>query len=799
MSTKFFDYSSIGKTIGEMEVIISYNIINLFSGHLYSSPIKAIEELVVNSYDAFAKNCHILIPENLEDADAKIVVFDDGEGMDEDGMRELWLIAETRKRDSDREEESLKKGRLPVGKFGIGKLASYVIGRRITHLSKKDGRYYAVTMDYKDLEEKKDQGRHILHIRETDRSSALKLLEDSGIFDLSIKEPENWTLVAVDMLKPRAREIQRGRLRWVISTALPLVPDFECFLNGDLIKPSKLSETILREWTIGEDDKSAKTLGYEFSYDEAQKRHVVSIPEIGKVWGKMELYESTITTGKSAELGRSNGFFVMVRGRLINQEKSLFGLPILSHATFNRFRAVIHADGLDGFLVVDREDVSQKGHEYLESYLSKKFYEIRDWYDKYQEKVETKYPEGVSELPVSLIKYPLIHASDRIQQEELTPFLIKRPDPSEEMQDTISEIEPVPLDPDEPVAILDINKGVIKTNTQHPIRINFQNDKGFENWAIAEAMLEVYLLESGINPAIVQSVLKKRDRLLRVLVQKGPRPIGLVSKMLVETGHIQEPFEIACGDSFAILGLEITRLGGKGKPEGIGVASLGVDRSGKKLTYKIVYDAKSTSKERVKASNLNMSSTCRHRDDWNANYAAIIAPDFEGDSEDSAAYKEARELKVTLVRARDLAKLVRYSAVKSLSLRKLEKLFETCRTPDDSEKWVQDFVEESVPVPPLKVLLDTIWQLQHENPKDPPSFGAIKQRRLDVFREYSETRDIGEWLRALSRLVPKLIYVSEEDKSVILEQKPEVVIERIIAATKEIEVASKEIMGTSKE
>jgi len=265
---------------------------------------------------------------------------------------------------------------------------------------------------------------------------------------------------------------------------------------------------------------------------------------------------------------------------------------------------------------------------------------------------------------------------------ELTPFLIKRPDPSEEMQDTISEIEPVPLDPDEPVAILDINKGVIRTNTQHPIRINFQNDKGFENWAIAEAMLEVYLLEAGINSAIVQSVLKKRDRLLRVLVQKGPRPIDIVSTMLVETGHIQEPFEIACGDSFAILGMEITRLGGKGKPEGIGVANLGVDRSGKKLTYKIVYDAKSTSKEKVKASNLNMSSTCRHRDDWSANYAAIIAPDFEGDSEDSAAYKEARELKVTLIRARDLAKLVRYSAVKSLSLRKLEKLFETCRTPE---------------------------------------------------------------------------------------------------------------------
>ena len=795
MSTKFFDYSSIGKTIGEMEVIISYNIINLFSGHLYSSPIKAIEELVVNSYDAFAKNCHILIPENLEDADTKIVVFDDGEGMDEKGIRELWLIAETRKRDPDREEQSIKKGRLPVGKFGIGKLASYVIGRRISHLSKKDGRYYAVTMDYKDLEEKKDQGRHILSIKEVTKQSALKLLKDSGISDLYAKEPESWTLVIIDVLKPRAREIRRGRLGWVISTALPLVPDFECFLNGDQIKPSKLGETILRGWKIGEDDKSAKALGYESFYDEAEKKHFINVPEIGKVWGKIELYKNTITTGKSGELGRSHGYFIMVRGRLINQEKPLFGLPILSHATFNRFRAVVHADGLDRFLVVDREDISEKGHKHLESYLSKKFYEIRDWYEKYQKEPEEKYPEDVSKLPVSLVKYPVIHAVDRIKQEGITPFLIVQPDPSREPRSTISEVEPVAFDPGEPVARLDVNQGVIRTNSQHPIRINFQNDKSFENWAIAEAMLEVYMLESGVDNTIVQSILKKRDRLLRVLVQKGPHPIEIVSKMLVETCDIQKPFEIACGDSFSILGLEVTRLGGRGEPEGIAVANLGVDRDGAKLTYKIVYDAKSTSKEKVKASNLNMSSTGRHKAKWKANYAVIIAPDFEGDSEDSAANTEARKLNVTLIRAKDLAKLINYSAVKSLSLRKLQGLFESCRSPEDSRKWVQDFVEERVPTPPIRALLDTIWDLQCENLKDPPSFGAIKQKRLDIFKEYSETRDIREWLRALSRLVPNLIYVSEEDMSVILEQKPDIVIERIIATTKEIGVSSKEIMG----
>jgi HSP90 family molecular chaperone len=118
------DYSNIGEVIDEMEVVISYRIINLFSGHLYSSPTKAIEELVVNSYDAFADTCHVIVPKNLAKAEARIVVYDNGEGMDENGIRELWLTADTRKRDPEREEESRKKGRLPIGKFGIGKLAS---------------------------------------------------------------------------------------------------------------------------------------------------------------------------------------------------------------------------------------------------------------------------------------------------------------------------------------------------------------------------------------------------------------------------------------------------------------------------------------------------------------------------------------------------------------------------------------------------------------------------------------------------------------------------------------------------
>lgn len=57
---KFMDINTAGKKIDEIEVRISYKIIELFSAGLYSSPNKAFEELICNSYDAFADTVSVL-------------------------------------------------------------------------------------------------------------------------------------------------------------------------------------------------------------------------------------------------------------------------------------------------------------------------------------------------------------------------------------------------------------------------------------------------------------------------------------------------------------------------------------------------------------------------------------------------------------------------------------------------------------------------------------------------------------------------------------------------------------------
>ena len=115
-------FASVGTATGDIEVRLSYRIVELFSEGLYTSPNKAIEELVANSFDAGAQRVHVLLSPNLHDQSATITVVDDGEGMNEEGLKRHWLIGISNKR----KLPVPPRGRKQIGKFGIGKLATYV-------------------------------------------------------------------------------------------------------------------------------------------------------------------------------------------------------------------------------------------------------------------------------------------------------------------------------------------------------------------------------------------------------------------------------------------------------------------------------------------------------------------------------------------------------------------------------------------------------------------------------------------------------------------------------------------------
>jgi hypothetical protein len=136
-----------GKQVATIPVKISYRIIELFSEGLYTSPTKAIEELISNSFDAGAENVNVILSPDLTDPGAIIAVIDDGESMDAEGLRQHWLIGASNKRDL----KTTPRGRAPIGKFGIGKLATFVLARHLTHICKRGRKYFAATMNYSEI------------------------------------------------------------------------------------------------------------------------------------------------------------------------------------------------------------------------------------------------------------------------------------------------------------------------------------------------------------------------------------------------------------------------------------------------------------------------------------------------------------------------------------------------------------------------------------------------------------------------------------------------------------------------
>lgn len=788
------DLEKIGKPIGSIDVQLRYKIIELFSGHLYSSPTKAIEELVVNSYDAFATECVVSIPETPE---GRVWVWDNGDSMDQKGMEELWLVAESRKRDPEREKAAIDRGRKPIGRFGIGKLASYVLGSRISHICRKNDQFLAVTMDYTRIEHEIKTSNFPLTVRELSQAEVEQALGfvtgsvHAGIkIDLLSGKEKSWTVVVVDHLK---QPLQIGKLRWILSTAMPLIPDFRVFLNNDEVEPSK--EKIKRTciWQIGKEDKTADEMKLTVNHYPSKKPpfdYSVTMGTDAEISGTFELFVDPLDVGKSSDIGYSNGYFIKVRNRLLNLQDNLFGITTLPHGVgFNRFRAVVNADFLDSFLKADREGVEDvELRKALANYLANKFTkEVRAFYEKQLEKSLKKetLEEHLQSVPGILLRYPLQQAMDAIGKEEGNSYSI-RMQQGVVSPPTIETIETKTSDPAGPLATLEA--GTASINATHPFYRSFDDYPGIKKLAIAEILLEAYILASGVELERSNEILMRRDQLLRVLASKFPEAAIEVAELIRHSVSSKDDLEIYCVDGFRVLGFDAIRISGSGEPDGLATAHLGVVE---KRKYVVMIDTKSTQDIAVQSGNIQMANVVNHRKKYHPDCCVVIAPEFQvSKGEESKAVQQARSLGVCLLRTDDFADLIAASAVKPLSLERLKELFMK-NSPQETTSWIDAFKKENPSVPPIKTILEAIWRMQTKEPKDVPSITAIRYEEPSLKDQYS-SEDIKQWLQSLSRLVPDLIHIINDQ--VELDQPPQNIVKQCELALNHV---SKDISAES--
>ncbi len=437
-------------------VELSTRFLEHFSEQLYSSPQKAFEELISNGWDAGANRVDVRIPSDLSDLHATMSVLDNGASMDAGGLRQLWHIAF-----SPKTGKPVQYGRRVIGKFGIGKLATYVLAKKLTYICKAaDGIIRRITMNYGEVDRQKgavpdrlisELELEVFEVGPDELTAALKSVYDGGellklIHDglpapdvledddfgaekskLSPPASGTWTLVVLSDLKPTGRALKIGVLRRMLAAALPFGSEMAITLNGTLLTSSKIDVRITKEWPIGpdlgidsveiDDDnddpeppvKSSSSNTKHPATPELTKIPVTSgvkpvpfvdLPGIGPDTGKVTLFEDFISGGKSEERGSSNGFHVNVLGRVVNQNDSSFGEKNLSHAAWARFRMTVRADGLNESLTTDREKMKESRElKIFRSFLRRAFNKARSLYDSDE---NSAMPDGGDALVQSL-------------------------------------------------------------------------------------------------------------------------------------------------------------------------------------------------------------------------------------------------------------------------------------------------------------------------------------------------------------------------------------------------------------
>ena len=711
---------TLGESVGEpLPVTLSPELVGLLSDQLYRSPSKAIEELVVNGFDAEADEARIFVPE-AGNTTPFIVVYDDGVGMTYEGLADLWKVGRPKKRD---DSVIGRKQRKQIGKFGIGKLATYAVANRVTYVTKTEAQHLAVTIDYRDFAsnanstttEVKLQVRKIDDLEQLwDEDAFRAALEAVGLDKAQLSEGSSWTLVILEELKSKAKTMGLGRLRWVLRTAMPLSARFRLFLNGAEVESSKEDHDVIAQFDISDlpvervKALSSKT-GEQWSKKEGR---LVADSFPSGIAGSAMVTLQTLA-GKSAELVRSEGFFVYVHGRLVNEEDARFGLHELSHATLNRFRAEIYADDLDMILTANRESMGDvQLYRHAQAVLNEVFNEARKRYvDYFQDKKKSplnKREDTRNWVPERLVEYPTADALSRYSRdfegaEPDDSWMYLSVDSDTDIKALITTLYQT-VNRDQKYKYQYVSRGrgkrlaqfspvdsTFTINLDHELVVAYASDplaeRLLQDFVTSETLLEVYLREAGVKPHVIGEVLERRDLLLRGLVDAHMFSLEAIGRYIRDSASDKTELEIAVVVGARALGFVAKHISGSGQPDG--VARFTVFPDGEQT---IILEAKS-SKETPSAKDIDFAAIRLHMEAYDASGCLLVAPGYPGDEGGNAA-RSANEQKISCWTVQQFAAVIEAAESRQIAARQILDIVRTAFSPEDVTQGVSAFLAE---------------------------------------------------------------------------------------------------------
>jgi hypothetical protein len=560
----------------------------------------------------------------------------------------------------------------------------------------------------------------------------------------------------------------------------------------------------------------------------SEYRYGLDVPGIGRVTGYAEAYKDLLT-GKSDQVGRSYGFFVYVRDRLLNVFDGHFGISPneLRHGTFGRFRLVVHIDGLDALLRSNRESLSEGPElETARELLIGIFNAVRPTIDKLQtdEDPAVKLARKLASSPGSLSRAPILELARAVVADKAKSRFLKFPDfaSANESSALLAGLEKradskdafitaLAIDeggsPEGTIAQYDTATGQLFINGWHPFVITFREEfdnkrarQPLEVIAMAEVLAEAHLHTLRVEPDKIDEFLSMRDQLLRDFAGQSERlsPAVVASRLLEARNNPNALEETVC-QAFTSLGFETRRIGGSGKPDGVAQAILPPDGSKHVRQYAVSLEAKSKKEDKgkVAAATVNTANIIRHRDNEGCQHALVVGRAFPTDkkgdqsnlvrdieSDRTKSAKMGERKTITLIHIEDLARLVKLRPKKQLGLTELRGLFE-CKTAEDSRVWIDKIEKRAFKPPPYARIVRTIADMHKGNARAPVKLAGLRIQLLHLKPpvEYVTDEELRDVCAALSQISDNTMFVRRD--AVELDQSADNVIAALDAAMKD--------------
>lgn len=709
---------SLGERVGvPLPVTLSPELVGLLSEQLYRSPSKAIEELVVNGFDADASEARVFVPTSGSDAPF-IVVYDDGSGMTYDGLANLWKVGRAKQRDSSLR---LHKERKQIGKFGIGKLATYTIANRVTYVTKTNDKHLGVTIDYKQFvsSNNAEPTRINLEVRGAGSINILwnedgfrSAVESVGLDITQLANQPSWTIVILEDLKEKAQIMQIGRLKWVLRTAMPLSPQFSLSLNGEEIESTKEDYEKLVEFNICDlpSDRLQELGKATREVWSATDGRLVSGSFPQGISGRVIVTRQTLA-GKSEDLVRSNGFFIYIRDRLINEESALFGLHALQHQVWNRFRADIHMDDLDQILTANREYIrDEKLYHNAQQVLLEAFNEARQQYEN-----EIKNPRNIvlledkySWVHERLVEYPtadslLIYSQGFEGGEPDESWMYLNVDPHTDVKELANSLytfvrrnqpykyQYARLGKTARIVSFDPSRSTFTINEDHELVHAYadqpQAQPLLKDVVTSEALLEVYLREAGVEAHVIGDVIERRDSLLRGLANSHMYSLSALSAYVLDSAADAAHLEMAVVSGARALGFVAKHIGGSGAPDGV---ARFIDYP--KGEQKIILEAKSSTGT-PNAKDIDFAAISNHMERERASGCLLVAPNYPGGDSGNVAMS-AQSHKVSCWTVKQYADVIRSAESRHITARHVLDIVHEAFAPKDVAESVQKLLSE---------------------------------------------------------------------------------------------------------